>query len=326
MTSPTQTRRSPMVAMLETMPPASKRPATIAVPGEEDIPVTLVRGRARRPVGAIIAGVHGDEVEGVVALGELARDLDPSSLHGSLVVVHAANPAAVRAGTREHPVDSGDLNRAFPGGDGGATPRLARTVAGNLLDGLDALLTLHSWSRTGMAVPYVEYPAGSSEIHKRSRGLARVLGTRFVEAYDWPSGLLPAEGIRRGIASAEIEVGGLGAETPSGRGAVRRAVQRFLWFTGITAGAPEEAVKEPIEIRRTTLISSADGLASQRVGLGEWVEAGEPCVEVRSPDGGVLASLQAPRGGYVGIHLRFGWVEPGTAVAVLFHPERSSRG
>ena len=93
-------------------------------------------------------------------------------------------------------------------------------LSSRLLKGLDALLTLHSWSRTGEAVSYAEYPMGSSAVEVASRVLARALGTEYMESYDWPPGMLPAEGVRRGVPSVEIEVGGLGRDTPEG---VRRS-------------------------------------------------------------------------------------------------------
>ncbi len=200
------------------MEPGTRSAVDLPVEDDLDVPVTLLRGHAERPVGAVAAGVHGDEVEGMAALGDVVQSLDPTALAGSLVVVHATNPAGMRAGTRLHPPDDGDLNRAFAANAATATERLAAVLSRRLLKGLDALLTLHSWSRTGEAVAYAEYPMGLSDVEIASRALARALGTKYVEAYDWPPGMLPAEGVRRGVPSVEVEVGGLGRDTPEGRG------------------------------------------------------------------------------------------------------------
>jgi predicted deacylase len=203
----------------------------------------------------------------MAALGDVVRSLDPNGLAGSLVVVHAANPAGMRAGTRLHPPDDGDLNRAFPASAATATGRLAAMLSRRLLKGLDALLTMHSWSRTGEAVAYAEYPMGSSAVEVASRALARALGTEYVEAYDWPPGLLPAEGVRCGVPSVEVEVGGLGRDTPEGRAAVARAVTGFLAHTGIEH-RPAGYGGEPVEVIRTTLTAPASGLVRHLVGLG----------------------------------------------------------
>ena len=304
---------------LAAMEPGTRSAIGLPVEDDLDVPVTLLRGQAERPVGALVAGVHGDEVEGMAALGDVVRSLDPSGLAGSLVVVHAANPAGLRAGTRLHPPDDGNLNRAFPADHATATGRLAAVLSGWLLKGLDALLTLHSWSRTGEAVAYAEYPMGSSAVEVASRALARALGTGYVEAYDWPPGLLPAEGVRRGVPSVEVEAGGLGRDTPEGRAAAGRAVTGFLAHTGIES-RPAGYDGEPVEVIRTTLAAPASGMVRHLVGLGAPVQAGRPCAEIRSVRGEVEGELAPSRNGVIGIRFRFGWVERGTPVVAVFHP------
>jgi predicted deacylase len=225
----------------------------------------------------------------------------------------------MRSGTRLHPPDDGNLNRAFPANAATATGRLAAMLSRRLLQGLEALLTLHSWSRTGEAVAYAEYPMGSSAVEVASQALARALGTEYVEAYDWPPGLLPAEGVRRGVPSAEVEIGGLGRDTPEGRATVARAVTGFLAHTGIehrSAGCGGE----PVEVVRTTLTAPASGLVRHLVGLGAPVQAVQPCAEIRSVRGEVEGMLAPSRNGVIGIRFRFGWVEKGTPVTAVFHP------
>jgi hypothetical protein len=304
---------------LAAMEPGTRSVVDLPVEDDLDVPVTFLRGHAERPVGAVVAGVHGDEVEGMAALGDVVQSLDPTALVGSLVVVHAANPAGMRAGTRLHPPDDGDLNRAFSASAATATERLAAVLSRRLLKGLDALLTLHSWSRTGEAVSYAEYPMGSSAVEVASWALARALGTAYVEAYDWPPGLLPAEGVRCGVPSVEVEVGGLGRDTPEGRATVARAVMGFLTHTGID-DRPAGYGGEPVEVLRTTLTAPVSGLVRYLVELGARVQAGRPCAEIRSVRGEVEGTLAPSRNGVIGIRFRFGWVERGTPVAAVFHP------
>jgi predicted deacylase len=305
---------------LAAMEPGTRSAVDLPVEDDLDVPVTLIRGHAARPIGAVVAGVHGDEVEGMAALGDVVRSLDPTALAGSLVVVHAANPAGMRAGTRLHPPDDGDLNRSFSANAATPTGRLAALLSSRLLTGLDALLALHSWSRTGEAVSYAEYPMGSSAVEVASRALARALGTEYMEAYDWPPGMLPAEGVRRGIPSVEIEAGGLGRDTPDGRATVARAVAGFLAHTGIEHRSAGFGA-EPVEVLRTTLTAPASGLVRHLVELGGGARAGQPCAEIRSVRGEVEGTLAPPRNGVIGIRFNFGWVEMGTPVAAVFHPK-----
>ncbi|MBL0932247.1 MAG: succinylglutamate desuccinylase/aspartoacylase family protein [Alphaproteobacteria bacterium] len=95
------------------------------------------------------AGVHGDEYEGQVALSDLARDIEPSSLRGRLIIVPAANAPAAAIGRRTSPVDGGNLARVFPGrGDGTPTAQIAEGITRLLLPLADYVLDLHSGGRT----------------------------------------------------------------------------------------------------------------------------------------------------------------------------------
>src|SRR5205814_2736452 len=48
---------------LAAMEPGTRSVADLPVEDDLDVPLTLLRGHAERPVGAVVAGVHGDEVE-----------------------------------------------------------------------------------------------------------------------------------------------------------------------------------------------------------------------------------------------------------------------
>ena len=115
-----------------------------------EIPLTRVYGRSPEPRVVIVAGVHGDELVGPHALVELAQELAPSELRGTVVLAPSANPLAFAAGLRKAPDDDLDLNRIFPGNPGGtATERVADTLVRRVIDGADLVIDLHSAGREG---------------------------------------------------------------------------------------------------------------------------------------------------------------------------------
>ena len=60
------------------------------------------------------SSLHGDEVNGVRVIHRLFQtELDPESLHGTVVAVIVANLQGFLAGTRG--MDGQDLNRLMPG-------------------------------------------------------------------------------------------------------------------------------------------------------------------------------------------------------------------
>ncbi|HET6521982.1 MAG TPA: succinylglutamate desuccinylase/aspartoacylase family protein, partial [Geminicoccaceae bacterium] len=62
--------------------------------GAVRVPVTVVRNGGG-PTAPLVAGNHGDEYEGQIALCRLIRELEPEAIQGRVMVLPAANlPAA----------------------------------------------------------------------------------------------------------------------------------------------------------------------------------------------------------------------------------------
>ena len=117
------------------------------------VPIGVVVG-SKGPTVLLIAGVHGDEFEGPVALLDLLHRVEPGDVHGRIIVLPALNAPALRASSRVSPLDGANLNRAFPGDkDGGPTAMLAHFVEQILLPGCDAVLDLHSGGKAAYFTP-----------------------------------------------------------------------------------------------------------------------------------------------------------------------------
>ena len=67
----------------------------------------------------LIAGIHGDEFEGPLALQRLGRELDANDICGCLILVPSVNLPAVSNGSRFSPLDGRDLDACFPGASHG---------------------------------------------------------------------------------------------------------------------------------------------------------------------------------------------------------------
>jgi uncharacterized protein len=292
---------------------------TLSAADGSTIAIVELEGSRPGPTLAVVAGVHGDEVACLGGLWDWLYSADLIS--GRVLACPVAHPAALYAGTRLGR-EGADLNRVFPGDPfGSPTQRLAASLFAELLDGVDALLTMHSWSRTGVTVPYVEYPAtGPASAVERSVKLARSLGVAYVETYAWEPGLLPAAAVARGVPAVELEVGGLGAATAQGEAVAATAVDRAAYWLGIVEGEGSASVTPALEVRRHWLRTTQEGIVRQRRLLGDDVSAGEVVAEVREQTGRVVETLAAPVDGVVAIHLTYGYATAGSAVAVIFEP------
>ena len=113
--------------------------------GNIELPVLLVRGSRPGKRLVVSAAVHGDEYEGVRAIFEVFHSLDPAGMSGDFLSVPVSNPPAFWNGTRESPLDNGNLARVFPGSlEGGPTAAIAYYMAPAIIAHADLFLDLHS--------------------------------------------------------------------------------------------------------------------------------------------------------------------------------------
>ncbi|MEU3092787.1 succinylglutamate desuccinylase/aspartoacylase domain-containing protein [Streptomyces massasporeus] len=226
-----------------------------------DIPMTLVNGTRPGPRVVITAGVHGGEFPPIDAVVRLADGLEPSEVHGQVIICPVANPPAVYQGRLNiSPVDGVNLNRVFPGDPaGGPTERLAAWLFANLIDGADVYIDLHCGGIDQVLRDFVGYRlTGDPDLDKATAELAGSFGIEDVILGLTPEGgNSHAAAARRGIAAVLVEVGELGQrdEATSLRrvegllkalrhlsvldqdGSAPAPIRQWVWSAGVTAEA-----------------------------------------------------------------------------------------
>jgi predicted deacylase len=124
---------------------------TLALPYREHLRLrrTVFDGGAG-PRVAVVAGVHGDELEGLYVchrlaawLERLARDR-PQALRGRIELYPALNPFGLDTLQRAVPVQEVDLNRSFPGHPDGLFPQRIADAAMRALAGAALVIDIHA--------------------------------------------------------------------------------------------------------------------------------------------------------------------------------------
>lgn len=118
-----------------------------------DALVVVVRGAKPGPTLCPVAGVHGDELNGVEVAHRVYATTSASELAGTLIAVPTVNMQGLRSGNRYLP-DPRDLNRAFPGNpEGSLASRIAHTLFEGVIRQRGALIDLHTGSASRSNVP-----------------------------------------------------------------------------------------------------------------------------------------------------------------------------
>jgi predicted deacylase len=309
------------------LPAASRHAFDLAVARLADgssltVPVQVLVGSRPKPRLVAIAGVHGDEPDGMLALLDFAAGIDPRRLRGTLVLVPVANPPAFAAHQRRSPLDGLDLNRIFPGRvDGTPSERLAYRIVNDFLRGADLVFTLHSWYATGMVLPHVEAPDGEDDVSRRSWEAAVAAGFRRIRRSRWQAGVLGVTALEHGIPVLEAEIGGQGTSAAENRSAYIEHLTRLAQHLGILDGKvrPNPGVEV---LDRGLVHAPAGGMLRVRKDVGDYVEAGMVLATVTNLHGEPVAEMTAPHDGLIVAIRRFVSVNRGDVVFALY-PRRS---
>jgi N-alpha-acetyl-L-2,4-diaminobutyrate deacetylase len=112
------------------------------------LPVAVI-ARGNGPTVLVLAGNHGDEYPGQVAVMRLLRELQPEQITGRLILVPTLTMPAAKAATRLSPLDGKNFNRCFPGNPAG-TPCdiIAHYLSTVLFPLADVVIDIHTGGRS----------------------------------------------------------------------------------------------------------------------------------------------------------------------------------
>ncbi len=203
-----------------------KLPAGATI-GEIDLSIGSV-GEGK-PVGLLIAGLHGDEGPwGAWAIRKFLERVQQSELRGTLRIIPAANPSGVEAGKRNASLDliPSDLNRSFPGDESGLhTERAAATIAKYGIAGAEAVVDVHGGGNWCVNAFVARFPGAED--------LANAIGAPFLMDRQPIQGTMTGYAHSLGAKVVLLEMGGIGSEEEAWANRVSEGIERALNAAGI---------------------------------------------------------------------------------------------
>lgn len=257
------------------------------------IPIPVARvANGPGPQVLLVAGNHGDEWEGQIALGRLIRAIEPAMIRGRLVILPSLNFPAAAAGLRTSPIDAGNLNRSFPGdATGTATQQIAWWIEQVLLPGFDYSFDFHSGGSSLVYLPsMLVYRDRDPQRMARVLSLAGAFGAPVTMVIDAPQSggrSFTAASIRQGVTSIATEIGGGGLVTPASMALMEDGIRRLLAHVGLLRDAPAPA---PAPTRLGAVagddhyVYALDaGLFEPLVEIGAQVRQGQAAARIHDP-------------------------------------------
>ncbi len=278
------------------------------------MPVAVI-GQGKGPTALVMAGNHGDEYPGQVAILRLMRELQAEHVLGRVILVPALNLPAAKAATRLSPLDGRNLNRSFPGkADGTVTEMIAHYLTTVLFPQADLVIDIHTGGRSVDFVPCAHMhlvPAGPQRAAMLAGTEAWNSDICFLYADIAGTGLLPAEAERQGKIVITTEMGGgepvhaaVHQLTQSG---LRNVLTHFKVLSGEVTPRQGPARWVQALHRDDYRFAQESGIYENLVTLGGHVSANQPVGQIhflerpdRAPEqvlalsDGVLIATRAP--------------------------------
>lgn len=142
-----------------------------------EIPVHIYRSVNPGPTLLLIAGMHGDEINGIEIIRRILKEGRLRHLKkGSVIAIPILNIVSFLNGTRDLP-DGRDLNRCFPGSVSGSLgSRIANDVVREILPQIDMGIDFHTGGQK-----ITNYPQARCYFpNKKNFELAKQFGAPFI--------------------------------------------------------------------------------------------------------------------------------------------------
>lgn len=275
-----------------------------------DIPYHEIGPKAAHPAAAFVAGLHGDELNGIFILSRLADFLNGVEagrhpglkLKRKVLIIPAVNVLGVNLRSRTWPFDKSDMNRMFPGNVSGETTQRIALAVLEATKKADYMVDLHTGSPDFEELPQIRLYSPSDEQRETARyfglqavmerSISPVFTTTLMHAWQvWPG------------QSFLIRVG-QGATVQLGHcQQVFRGLVSFLGRVGILEGVAlsDDDDTETCLFKQggsKRLYASKAGMFVSDRQVGRWVTKGQELGYIYdSFDGNVIEKVESPASG-----------------------------
>lgn len=138
-----------------------------------EVPITVINGTHDGKTVYFTAGIHGDELNGVKVVQEIADRYSPENLHGTIVCIHVCNIPAYEAQQRYTPIYDQDMNRSFPGkAHGNTTERMAYELYHRFIAQCDIGIDFHTSTRNRTTIYHVRADLTIPAVERLARSFA----------------------------------------------------------------------------------------------------------------------------------------------------------
>lgn len=260
-----------------------------------EIPVYVFRSVHDGPVVLLMAGMHGDEVNGIEVMRRMLAKKMLYPLKGTVIAVPILNIYGFLNFSRDVP-DGKDVNRSFPGNkDGSLASRVAHRFMKEVMPYIDYGVDFHTGGASRTNFPQIRCVLNNPENEK----LARAFGAPFILNAPYRQGSLRKEASKYGKSILVYEAGESLRFDEAGIKMAVEGTSRLLHHLGMANAVPVPATEPVICMKDIWLRAKNAGLFRTNIKCGEQVKKNQLIGTITDPYGEMEVRLNAPASGYV---------------------------
>lgn len=260
------------------------------------VPVIVNHAKQSGPVVLLLAGSHGDEVNGTEIVRRIIKKGWNKPTSGTIICIPVYNIFGFLNLSREFP-DGRDLNRSFPGTKNGSlASQFAYHFMSEIAPYVDIIIDFH----TG-AVQRNNFPQTRCDLnYKNSLALCKVFGAPILLSSSLISKTLRTSIQKMGKDYILFEGGKANRLDERVIKAGIEGTQRVLKHLGVKDFKTEQPKNKLIFLKESSwLRASNSGMLRLRIDNGSFVQKGMLLATISDPFGNFERSVKAPRDGYI---------------------------
>ncbi|MCJ8167265.1 succinylglutamate desuccinylase/aspartoacylase family protein [Pontibacter sp. E15-1] len=260
-----------------------------------EIPIYVFRSVHDGPVVLLMAGMHGDEVNGTEIIRRMLSKKMLYPLKGTIIAVPVLNIYGFLNFSREVP-DGKDVNRSFPGHrDGSLASRVAHRFMKEVIPYIDYGLDFHTGGSSRANYPQIRCVLADYQ----NEEMAKAFGAPFIMNSPYRQGSLRKEAAKLGKSILVYETGEALRFDEKGINVGIEGTCRVLHFLGMLPTHTPPHEQSIVCLKDSWIRARNAGLWRSHVRLGEFIKKNQNIGSITDPYGEMEVQLTAHVGGYV---------------------------
>lgn len=299
------------------------------------MPFIIVNGKEEGPTLWLNGAVHGNELNGCIAIRKVAFDIEPDKIKGSLICTPVCNLAAFQARHKLSNFDYLDLDQQFPGNPNGPhSERVAYLLFEQIKNRASYLINFHTMGRDRLARPYTVFKfisEADKEILEEVEKVVRAFGVYLnckvdmaMPASELPGnrmGALDVNCIKNGIPAFMAEVGSGGRFEQENIEIACQGIKNVMIYLKMIPGEPRVVKEQIIMTKREFVRCNEAGFVFINVKPYDFVKEGSTLACLNDFFGNTVEDIKAPRDCYV-LSVRFDPVaDTGDIIVIIGFPD-----